>query len=553
MISPTFKRKAVGLIALCIAAITVLPYSSSGGVHSAHALIPTTLLTPTAVVSVQTSSPTALSSGFAGYNVALMYSGVEYRDHHLSEMAEDMSIGWLRYPGGTGSDTFDWTTGQMQEAWVKLFQNTYPDQYDKLHNALKVLAGKGGAKFNDAAALSNEIGSVGLIVCVNGFTDTAASAGSFAAYAKAHGIKVLAWELSNEPYVFSEFFSDATHYANQMQPFAEAIKAVDPDAKIALSASDAGNPRKKWDDELSAYSPRFWDLIVYHQYPSTLSIVTDTSTLMDLLNDVLVNETSSYVTSQIVPRFGAMPVIITEFDPSNGSGTNGLSSTLYGGVWAAEYALRLSSSGQVQRVGVHQLINPSGIELTNDHLTDVLLAYSQGRTIDTTHMNFGYFQSAQAVAYGVACSALNSASHVYSTSVVGGSTVSLASCGTAPALYAQAYKRSDERGDERSDSSVRALYARNDEMSDWIDLVVTNKGAAPEVIGITVNGQAVSSEFLVTTATGFAGPTDVNTSGQTDVVATTTVANSTVLIPAYSVVRVSWHDSDKVKRTHLRS
>src|ERR1700730_10492454 len=138
MITPARKRKAVGLIALCIAAITVLPVSGSA-VRPAHELIPTTLLTPTAVVSVQTSSPTALSSGFAGYNVALMYSGVEYRDRHLSEMAEDMSIGWLRYPAGTGSDTFDWTTGQMQQAWVNLFQPpvSTTDQHDKLQNALK--------------------------------------------------------------------------------------------------------------------------------------------------------------------------------------------------------------------------------------------------------------------------------------------------------------------------------------------------------------------------------------------------------------------------------
>jgi hypothetical protein len=336
-----------------------------------------------------------------------------------------------------------------------------------------------------------------------------------------------------------------------MKPFAEAIKAADPRAKIALFASDAGHQRKTWDDALSAYAPRYWDLITYHQYPSTLSNITDTSTLMSLLNDVLVNETSSYVTSQIVPRFGAMPVIITEFDPLDGSGTYGLASTLYGGVWAAEYALRLSSSGQVQRVGMHQLINHSGIELSNNHLTEVLQAYRQGTTVDTTHFDFGYFQSAQAVAYGVASSALNSASHVYSTSLVGGSTVSLASGGTAPALYARAYARSDERDDGRSDRRIPAPYAKSDERSDWIDLVVTNKGAAPEVITITVNGQAVSSEFLVTTATGFAGPTDVNTSGQADVVATTTVANSTVLIPAYSVVKVSWHDSDKVKRFHL--
>ena len=184
---------------------------------------------------------------------------------------------------------------------------------------------------------------------------------------------------------------------------------------------------------------------------------------------------------------------------------------------------------------MHQLVNASGIELANDHLTDVLQAYAQGTTIDTTHLHFGYFKSAQAVPYAVASGAINSASHTYSTSVVGGSTVPLASDGTAPALFAQAYERADSRGS--------ALDATSDERGDWMDLVVTNKGRAQEVISVTVNGQAVSSPFLVTTATGSAGPADVNTFGHADVVATATVANANVLIPPYSVVLVSWHGS----------
>ena len=182
---------------------------------------------------------------------------------------------------------------------------------------------------------------------------------------------MLAWELSNEPNYFPGFFADATNYSHKMKPFAKAIKAADPSAQIALFASDAGHQNTSWDDALAAYAPRYWDLITYHQYPSALNNVTDTPTLMSLLNDVLVNNTSSYVTSQIVPRFGTMPVIIAEFDPSTGSGTYGLASTLYGGAWAAEYALRLSSSGQVKRVGMHQLVTASGIELTDNHLTEV--------------------------------------------------------------------------------------------------------------------------------------------------------------------------------------
>jgi hypothetical protein len=540
MMSLTFRRRAVGLIALSLAALTVRPDSGAAGVPAVDASMPMILGTPTAVVSVDTSRSAALSSGFAGYNFEIMYSGVEYRDPRLRDIAAGMSIGWLRYPGGTASDAFDWTTGQMQQTWIDHFHATNPNDdtvIAKLQEALKVLSGKGGASFNDAAALSEDVGSVGLIVCVNAFTDTPESAGSFAAYAKASGIKVLAWELSNEPYYFSGSFANATDYAKQMKPFAEKIKAADPRARIALFASDAGHQRQSWDDALSAYAPRYWDLIAYHQYPSSLSNVTDTSTLMSLLNDVLVNGTNRYVTGQIVPRFGAMPVIITEFDPLDGTGTYGLPSTLYGGVWAAEYAVRLSSSGQVQRVGMHQLINPSGIELTDNHLADVLQAYRHGTTVDTTPLDFGYFQSAQAVAYGVAASAVNSASHAYSTSVRGGGTVSLASGGSVPALYAQAYKRRESREPARD--------PRADERSNWMDmdLVVTNKGAAPEVISIAVNGHAVWSDLLVTTATGATGATDVNMPGHADVVATTAmVADSTVLIPAYSVVRVSWHD-----------
>ena len=214
------------------------------------------------------------------------------------------------------------------------FQGT--NQYTTLKDALAVLSGKGGDHFDDAADLSRDIGSTGLIVCVNGFTDTAASAGQFAAYARGRGIRVLAWELSNEPYFFSWLFADAADYAKQMKPFAEAIKAADPSARIALFASDAGHEDNSWDSALAAYAPRYWDFVTYHQYPSTLNGVTDVPTLMSLLNDVLVKGTTSYVTDQIVPRFGTLPVIITEFDPSTGSGTYGLASTLYGGVWAAE-------------------------------------------------------------------------------------------------------------------------------------------------------------------------------------------------------------------------
>ena len=521
MISPTLTRRACGLIALSLATIVMAPERGSAGGQSASGSIPPSHPTPTAIVSVHTSKPPAVISGFFGYNVALMYSGVEYPDPRLHAVAASMAIGWLRFPAGTGSDAFDWTTGQAPQAWVNQFETV--NQYTTLRNALKVLSGKGGDHFDDAADLSRDVGSVGLIVCVNGYSDSAASAGRLAAYAKAHGIRVLARELSNEPYYFPGFFADATAYADKMRPFAHAIKAADPSAQIALFASDAGHQNKWWDDALASYAPRYWDLVTYHHYPSALNNITDAPTLMSLLNDVLVNSTSSYVRSQIVPRFGPMPVIITEFDFSTGSGAYGLASTLYGGVWAAEYALRLSAYAQVKRVGMHQLVNASGIELANNHLTEVLQAYAEGTTVDTTHLNFGYFKSAQAGLYAVAAGAINSASRAYSTSVVGGSTVPLAGGGTVPALYAQAYERR-----ERRELPLDPGSAASGEGSDF---VVTNKGSTPEVISIAVDGQGVSSPFVVITATGAAGPTDANTLDHAGVEATDSLVYGTVWIP----------------------
>jgi len=67
---------------------------------------------------------------------------------------------------------------------------------------IALVAGRGGAKLIDAANRANLLGAP-LIICVNGYTDTAASAGQLAAYVKANQVQVAAWELSNEPYLYS--------------------------------------------------------------------------------------------------------------------------------------------------------------------------------------------------------------------------------------------------------------------------------------------------------------------------------------------------------------
>jgi hypothetical protein len=220
-----------------------------------------------------------------------------------------------------------------RQLWVDRFGVPGDPGYTPyFQTALAVLAGKGGDKLSDAVRFTNGTGATGLIVCVNAFTDTPASAGAFAEYAKAHGIRVLAWQLANEANLrqFRSFFSTGSDYAAKMRPFAAAIKGADPSAQVALFVSNASFPDSAWDNALASFRPRYWDLITYHQYP--LLFVNTAADLMAQLNAELAVNSSDYLETQIVPRFGRMPVVITEAAPGF-PGTGNMFGTLYGGIW----------------------------------------------------------------------------------------------------------------------------------------------------------------------------------------------------------------------------
>jgi hypothetical protein len=95
---------------------------------------------------------------------------------------------------------------------------------------------------------------------------TPQSIGQLAAYVKANNIAVAAWELSNERYLYPQFFADATTYLNKMKPYRDAIKAVDPNAIVAIFTRDPGNSAalNAWDTALAAYPNKYWDLNPAH-------------------------------------------------------------------------------------------------------------------------------------------------------------------------------------------------------------------------------------------------------------------------------------------------
>lgn len=469
-----------------------------------------------ATIAIDTTHTTPLNADFSGFNDEVVFPA-EFFDYRLESLAAQLSPGWVRYPSGSFSDAFNWQTGLMVPSWVSQFQSD--NIASLLTEAVPWVNGKGGGSFVDGANRADFLGAK-LIVCVNAYTDTPQSAGQMAAFAKANHIPVAVWELANEPYLYSNFFSSATDYVTKMKPYRDAIKAADPSATVAIFFIDAGDTATNpaWDQAIANYSPKYWDAVTYHHYPPQSTGAF--SQWMADENAVLASKTSAYVTGYLAPlnppgtRF-----LISEFLPSNdglGSGNSLTDGTLYGAIYAAEYTMRMSTVPNMLYVGMHALTGTRGVYAVDTHYTDVQNAYAQGTTIDTLSLNFGYYFSAQPLGLAVLNGVLKNATLSDATTVTGGATVAATGIGQIPALYAQAY------------TSAAGL----------LSVAITNKGSTAQQVTITVNGANVSGTLPVTMISG-SDPSAVNsaTSQNTVAVQTSSSANP-VNLPAYSVLRV---------------
>jgi hypothetical protein len=475
-------------------------------------------------VNVVTTTATPLNPGFNGFN-SNMLNAVEYYDTNLQHTLTALSPGWLRFPGGTDSEAFDWASGEIVSAWVDaLAAKKY--QHDINAAAQPIVAGKGGASFSDFANMATNVGGAKIIVSVNAFTDTPQSAQAFAQYALTNHIPVAAWELANEPYTWLKtdagqpgFFTDATDYANKMKPYRDAIKAVDPNAVVALYFSEAGHPDAAWDNALASYSPKYWDAVTYHEYvfPGNLTTFSD---LMAAANGNLFSNTTSHVTDYLMPKNNSgVPYLISEVSPAAGQG-GVLLGTLYGGIYSAEFALRMSTLPQVKYVASFQMLSNAGIDETNHNLKVVENAYNSGTTTNTSGLNFGFFLSAQAAGEAVANVALHNSIGVYTTTTAGGPTAPTDGGGSIPAVYAQAYQGGNGK-----------RY-----------IVLTNKGATTAAAEIMQDGVALTNPMLMTFVTG-TDPSLVNAGMAPDPVqiqTQTVTIPGAVTIPPYSVARLEW-------------
>jgi hypothetical protein len=512
------RTKTVQILLVLTAGLWLAPRASGDGSSNV-------------VICYSLTNVTPLNQGFAGFTTELLGTGVEYGDTNMQHYAAMLSPGWLLFPAGETGDAFKWSTGLTQTNWVNEIATKVGPNSDTptlTQNTIKSTLGKGGVWFTNFAALAENLGGARIIVCINGFTDTNTSAGDFAAYAQSNHIQVAAWELCNEPYLFSgqtNFFTNSADYATRMKPFRDAIKAVDSNAVVAVFFSDPARTGTSWDNGLGSYSNQYWDAVAWHYYPELPTNVSFAD-LMAMDNGNLFSNTTMYVTNVLMAKNtnANTSFFLTEFNPgpAGDTGTQSApSSSLYGGIYGAEMVMRLSTCPRVIFAGSYQLVNGSGVDTTNSEWNPVDKAATNGVTTNTTGLPFGYFLSAQGSGEAVAYWALNRSTAVYATTV--GTNCPLVPMDTngvttMPAVYAQAYQGGNGK-----------RY-----------VLLTNKGSNPVTVQITEGTNAVTNQFLETYVTG-TDPSVVNSNPPTNnVVIQSQNTNNPVTIPQYSVVRLEW-------------
>jgi hypothetical protein len=480
------------------------------------------------VVAFTTTNSTPLNSGFAGFTTELLSTGTEYGDTNMQQLAATLSPGWLLFPAGTTGDAFDWSSGLTSQSWIDaLLAHGNTNAAALCQDTYLPLLGKGGASFTSFASLAANLGGAKIIVCVNGFTADASSAGALAAFAASNHIPVAAWELCNEPYLFKgagNFFTNGADYASQMKPFRDAIKAVDSNAVVAVFFSDPAIAGNAWDNALINYSNRYWDAVVYHYYPHIPTNATFAGQ-MALDNGCLFSNSASYVSNHLVSNNNTnVGFLLTEMNPNlgNGNGVQNLpTSSLYAGIWASEYVLRVSGIPQMLFAGSYQLVNGSGVDQTNKFRAAATKAAAGGYVTNTVGLPFGYFLSAQGSGEAVAYWALNRSTAAYSTTVgTNGPTVPMDTNGlmTMPAIYAQAYQGGNGK-----------RY-----------VLLTNKGSNAVPALIMQDGVALTNQLLETFVTG-SDPSAVNSNPPSNnVVIQSLAVTNPITIPQYSVVRLEW-------------
>ncbi|MBW6396777.1 hypothetical protein KPL78_02910 [Roseomonas sp. HJA6] len=194
-------------------------------------------------------------------------------DPDVVAMARDMGITLVRFPGGVWSDAYDWRNGIGPQS-ARATTPTHPGAEERFRHVFGT---------DEALAFAQEIGG-SLLITVNAGHGTPELAADWVRYVNGEGGRaprngrVTWWEIGNELYMAGDASGGSTtpdRYADRVVQFARAMRAVDPNIRIAaIGLRNFGryrfNAHDNWNEVVLRRAGSEIDLLAVHNAYSPL-------------------------------------------------------------------------------------------------------------------------------------------------------------------------------------------------------------------------------------------------------------------------------------------
>lgn len=503
-------RKRSGFISLLLICLVALS-------QNFIVTVPAQAANATATIDIDTSNVTTYNPDFRGMNNEPERTGINMNDPDFVNAAKDYGrIGFVRWPGGTPTNSFSWKLGLTDTEFTGQAQKEDRRYYNQLY-AKRYQIAKGYERISDYVDFLQQTGAKAVIM-VNVLQYNPEQARDLAKYLYENHVPVLYFELGNEISFYVQesgnqqaVYKTGTDYLDRVKTFNDVIKNEYPGAKTIISMSNM--QVQSFDEDVYNYPNKYWDAITTHSFrgngTTASAAMTDANGYLNDWNILIANHYDANLTNPEI------------FIGEHGVTLGGLlDNTQYGGIYVSESILRLVTNPNISYLAGYRLTN--GVYTpANDYGSLLEDAFQDGIGVNTASLDFNPFYSTPSASLKVVDAAINQGTVAWGTSVMGGDSVSKTG-GTMPALFSQAFQ-----GDNGKNY-----------------VVITNKSANTHDVNIQVNGSNVTASMTKTYTTA-ADPLARNSKDNPNLVTiqTSSTANP-VEVPGYSVMRVEWTRSN---------
>jgi hypothetical protein len=203
---------------------------------------------PVTVAVIDTGQPARLPEGFFGFNADLVGTPLSFDNIRFRRRTKELAPGSLTFPTGDAANCWDWRIGMIREEWISALAPPTSDALAPLSDprialgrAARFDVKKGGTQVDDFLCFCRKLGAAPFCTA-NVLNQTPDQTSDWARVCGPFGLPASRWQLGWELWKpeYRQALPSVEEYARRAQLHAQALRAVLPNARIAVDVPVAG-------------------------------------------------------------------------------------------------------------------------------------------------------------------------------------------------------------------------------------------------------------------------------------------------------------------------